>query len=200
MSPARVSQLIAIALVFGAIAGCTSHSDPKVPPPNPPPPVVDLPSPTTAGRTGGAGTSTGTEPVTPLPPVAPPVSTDPLNTMSIDDVNRAAALKPVFFVLDGDALDDAARQVLADNSQVLKKYGNWIVTIEGHCDERGSAEYNLALGDRRAQAVRNYLVSLGISADRVRTVSYGKEFPFDPGHDESAWTKNRRAQFMVTAK
>ena len=104
MSPARVSQLIAIALVFGAIAGCTSHSDPKVPPPNPQPPVVDLPSPTTAGRTGGAGTSTGTEPVTPLPPVAPPVSTDPLNTMSIDDVNRAAALKPAFFLLDGDEL------------------------------------------------------------------------------------------------
>ena len=67
-------------------------------------------------------------------------------------------------------------------------------------DERGTAEYNLALGERRALAARNYLVSLGIPADRLRTVSYGKEFPFDPGHDEAAWSKNRRAHFVVTSK
>ena len=66
----------------------------------------------------------------------------------------------------------------------MKKYATWVVTIEGHSDERGTAEYNLALGERRALAARNYLVSLGIPADRLRTVSYGKEFPFDPGHDE----------------
>jgi peptidoglycan-associated lipoprotein len=75
-----------------------------------------------------------------------------------------------------------------------------VVTIEGHCDERGTAEYNLALGERRAVAVKTYLVSLGISPDRLRTVSYGKEFPFDPGHTEDAWFKNRRAQFVITAK
>ena len=74
------------------------------------------------------------------------------------------------------------------------------MTIEGHCDERGTAEYNLALGERRATAARAYLVSLGIPADRLRTVSYGKEFPFDPGHDESAFAKNRRAHFVITAK
>ena len=74
------------------------------------------------------------------------------------------------------------------------------MTIEGHCDERGTPEYNLALGERRAVAARAYLVSLGIAADRLRTVSYGKEFPFDPGHDEAAWAKNRRAHFVVTAK
>ncbi len=74
------------------------------------------------------------------------------------------------------------------------------MTIEGHCDERGTAEYNLALGERRAVAARAYLVSLGIAADRLRTVSYGKEFPFDPGHDERAWAKNRRAHFVITAK
>jgi peptidoglycan-associated lipoprotein len=74
------------------------------------------------------------------------------------------------------------------------------VTVEGHCDERGTAEYNLALGERRALAARNYLVTLGVSAERLRTVSYGKEFPFDPGRTEEAYAKNRRAHFVLTAK
>jgi peptidoglycan-associated lipoprotein len=75
-----------------------------------------------------------------------------------------------------------------------------VITIEGHADERGTAEYNLALGERRAASARTYLLSLGIPGDRLKTVSYGKEFPFDPGHDESAWAKNRRAHFVVTSK
>ena len=83
---------------------------------------------------------------------------------------------------------------------MLKTYSTWVIAIEGHCDERGTAEYNLALGDRRALAARNYLLSLGVPAARIKTVSYGKEFPFDPGHAEASWKKNRRAQFMVTAK
>jgi peptidoglycan-associated lipoprotein len=74
-----------------------------------------------------------------------------------------------------------------------------VITIEGHCDERGSTEYNLALGERRAMAVRNYLISLGIAADRMRVVSYGEEFPFDPGRTEEAYAKNRRAHFVITA-
>ena len=82
----------------------------------------------------------------------------------------------------------------------MKKYPTWVITVEGHADERGTAEYNLALGERRAVAARTYLLSLGIAADRIKTVSYGKEFPFDPGHDESAWSKNRRAHFVVTGK
>ena len=76
----------------------------------------------------------------------------------------------------------------------------WRVTIEGHADERGTSEYNLALGERRAAAVRSYLVSLGIGGDRLTTLSYGEEFPFDAGHNESAWAKNRRAYFQITAK
>jgi peptidoglycan-associated lipoprotein len=75
-----------------------------------------------------------------------------------------------------------------------------MVTIEGHCDERGTAEYNLALGERRAVAVRTYLVALGIAPDRLRSVSYGKEFPFDPGHTDAAWAQNRRAHFVITSK
>ncbi len=90
--------------------------------------------------------------------------------------------------------------MLNANAEVLKTYRTWVITVEGHCDERGTAEYNLALGDRRALAAKNYLVSLGIPADRIRTVSYGKEFPFDPGHVESAWVKNRRAHSMLTSK
>ena len=91
-------------------------------------------------------------------------------------------------------------EALNNNAELMKKYSTWIVTIEGHADERGTAEYNLALGERRALAARNYLVSLGIPADRLRTVSYGKEFPFEPGHDEGSWSKNRRAHFVVTSK
>jgi peptidoglycan-associated lipoprotein len=195
-----MSYSITSALVLAAVVACgPPRRDPTMPPPCQPP-VVEPQRPPAPARTGTSDTPTTSDPVVPLPPVAPPVSSDPLATMSLDEVNRAAALKPVFFPLDGDQLDDLARQVLNENFQVLRKYGNWVVTVEGHCDERGSAEYNLALGDRRAQSARSYLISLGIPAERLRTVSYGKEFPFDPGHDESAWTKNRRAQFMVTAK
>jgi peptidoglycan-associated lipoprotein len=97
-------------------------------------------------------------------------------------------------------VDAAGQQVLQANAAVLKKYPTWQVTIEGHCDERGTAEYNLALGERRALSAKNYLVSLGIPADQVRTVSYGKEFPFDAGHEDAAWSKNRRAHFVITAK
>ena len=101
---------------------------------------------------------------------------------------------------DSVGVDAAGQKVLEANADVLKRYPSWQISIEGHCDERGTAEYNLALGERRALAARNYLVSLGVTADRVKTVSYGKEFPFDPGHTESAWAKNRRAHFVVTAK
>jgi len=119
---------------------------------------------------------------------------------SLDELNRSTLLKPVFFDLDSSDLTSAGQKVLDDNAGTLKRYGTWTVTIEGHCDERGTAEYNLALGERRAAAARAYLVSLGIPADRLRTVSYGKEFPFDPGHDEAAFARNRRAHFVITAK
>ena len=102
--------------------------------------------------------------------------------------------------LDSDAIDDQARKILSENAEVLKANSKWVITIEGHCDERGTAEYNLALADRRALAAKSYLVSLGIAADRLKTVSYGKEFPFDPGHDEDSWSQNRRAHFTLTAK
>jgi len=106
----------------------------------------------------------------------------------------------VFFGLDSAELDEAGRSIVTANAGLLKKYPAWVITIEGHCDERGTAEYNLALGERRAAAVRTYLVSLGLAPDRIRIVSYGKEFPFDPGHTDAAWAKNRRAHFVITSK
>ena len=100
-------------------------------------------------------------------------------------------------------LDDqsaSGQQEVDQVEDIMKRYPTWVVTVEGHCDERGTAEYNLALGEKRAVAVKTYLVALGVSPDRLRTVSYGKEFPFDAGHDEAAWAKNRRAHFVITAK
>ena len=129
-----------------------------------------------------------------------PIPEDAIGSKSLDDLNRDSPLQPVFFELDRSDLSAEAQQILQANAGVLKQYATWQITVEGHCDERGSAEYNLALGERRALAARDYLVSLGIAANRVRTVSYGKEFPFDPGHTDAAWRKNRRAHFVITAR
>ncbi|MEI6245945.1 MAG: peptidoglycan-associated lipoprotein Pal, partial [Acidobacteriota bacterium] len=136
------------------------------------------------------------------PPPVPlqPLPADDITTKDLDTLNKEQFLKPIFFALDSDEVDAAGQAVLVANAQMMKKYGSLTISIEGHSDERGTAEYNLALGERRALSTKNYLVSLGIAADRIKTVSYGKEFPFDPGHDEAAWTKNRRAHFVVTAK
>ena len=119
---------------------------------------------------------------------------------SLDEINKQSPLLPVFFEFDSAEVSAEGQASLGKNAEVLKQNATWVVSIEGHCDERGTAEYNLALGERRALAARTYLVSLGIAADRLRTVSYGKEFPFDPGHTETSWAKNRRAHFVVTAK
>jgi peptidoglycan-associated lipoprotein len=137
------------------------------------------------------------------PPVATPTplpNEGDLGSRSLDDLNRESPFKPVFFDLDSTELSADGQSSLNANAELMKRYPTWVVTVEGHCDERGTAEYNLALGERRALSARNYLVSLGIPADRLRTVSYGKEFPFDPGRTEEAYAKNRRAHFVVTAK
>lgn len=181
----------AAAVMLLAAIGCHKNKPPVVRPTPPPPPA----------------TAPATRPPAPPEPVAEPtivppepVAEDRIASASLDDLNRNSPLKPVFFALDEDTLSPEGQKTLDEDAALLKKYSTWAVTIEGHCDERGTAEYNLALGERRAVAARAYLVSLGISADRLRTVSYGKEFPFDPGHDEAAYAKNRRAHFVVTAK
>jgi peptidoglycan-associated lipoprotein len=166
-------------------------------------PPVAKPLPPPAAAADAAGASRPPAPPLPVPePVAvppEPLRDDAIRSGSIDELNRNSPLKPVFFEYDSADLTPAAKSALDENAGVLKKYGAWVLTIEGHCDERGTPEYNLALGERRAVAARTYLVALGVAADRLRTVSYGKEFPFDAGHDEGAWAKNRRAHFVITA-
>jgi peptidoglycan-associated lipoprotein len=185
------SRLTIAAAVLIFCAACGGKKPPVVTPGNGPDPF-----PAPSG--GSAPTSTPTPP-DPLPvPPEPTVTGRPYDNLSPDDINRQSILKPVFFAYDSDELDEAARKTLESNAQILKDYKAWVLTVEGHCDERGTPEYNLSLGDRRAQAAKNYLLTLGVGADRLKTVSYGKEFPFNPGHDEASWTQNRRAQFMVT--
>lgn len=174
-----------------AVGGCGKKKPPVARPTAPPP----------AGSATGSRPSTPPEPVRePVPVPAEPIASDTLSGTDIDTLNKNSPFQPVFYALDEDTIDTAGQQALNGNAALMKKYPTWIITIEGHSDERGTAEYNLALGERRALAARNYLVSLGVPADRLRTISYGKEFPFEPGHEEVSWAKNRRAHFVVTSK
>jgi peptidoglycan-associated lipoprotein len=189
---ARAACLLLLVMTCVGVAACGGNK-PPVARPMPPPPA--------------AGPSATARPPAPPQPVAEPtvvppepVRADSISSVALDDLNRSSPLKPVFFEYDSSELTAAGQAALNEDATTLKQNGSWAITIEGHCDERGTAEYNLALGERRAVVARTYLVSLGIPADRLRTVSYGKEFPFDPGHDESAFAKNRRAHFVITAK
>ncbi len=103
----------------------------------------------------------------------------------------------IYFAFDQSVLTAEAQAVLQDKAQWLRSRPDVSVIIEGHCDERGTNEYNIALGDRRAESAKAFLVNLGISASRMTTVSYGEERPADPGHNEAAWAKNRRAHFVI---
>jgi peptidoglycan-associated lipoprotein len=193
MTAARsIATLVASAALITAIA--CGKKTPPVARPAPPPPA-------STGSTAPSRPPAPPEPVrepTLVPPE--PVRDDAISSASLDDLNRRSLLKAVYFELDSSDLTAANQKTLDEDAALLKRYASWTVTVEGHCDERGTAEYNLALGERRAIAARAYLISLGIAADRLRTVSYGKEFPFDPGHDESAFAKNRRAHFVITTK
>jgi len=119
---------------------------------------------------------------------------------SIDQLNAEHPLDDAFFDYNENELRPDARTALAKDAQWLEKWPGTRISVDGHCDERGSAEYNLALGERRATAVRDYLVSLGVSSDRVVTKSLGKEAPFCTGEGESCWSQNRRGHFIITAK
>lgn len=190
----RSRRPVAVLALILSLGACAKRQPPIARPPPPPVPP---------------GAQESRPPAPPAPPApiqepllvpTEPVREDSVASRSLDDLNRDSPFQPAFFDYDSSDLLPAAQKVLDTNAVVMKKYPAWVVTIEGHADERGTAEYNLALGERRAAAARVYLVSLGIAANRLRTVSYGKEFPFDPGHDESAWSKNRRAHFVITAK
>jgi len=195
----RFIRLTALLLVLVATTSACSRKKPPVARPTPPPPSAN----TNAGAPP--------PPPAPLPEPEPPVASVPAepaisgtavdyNARSLDELNRESPLQPVYFALDSADVGADMQGTLTKNTEILRQYPSWVVTVEGHCDERGTAEYNLALGERRAQAARAYLISLGIPAERIKIVSYGKEFPFDPGTTEEAYAKNRRAHFVVTSK
>jgi peptidoglycan-associated lipoprotein len=109
----------------------------------------------------------------------------------------SSVLDNVYFEFDQASLSQVAKDTLVRNAEWLRSNPQVRVQVEGHCDERGTAEYNLALGERRAEAVKNYLTSLGVDGSRLVTISYGKERPADPGHNEEAWARNRRVEFKA---
>ena len=188
MDMRRIAAILGILVI---VAACGPKKPPVAKPTTPPPA-----DPSSAARPPEPPT-----PVTePQPVPAEPAAADDLSSRDLDDINKNSPFQPLFFGYDLAEISPEGQQVLNANGEIMKKYPTWVITIEGHADERGTAEYNLALGERRALAARNYLVSLGIPADRLRTVSYGKEFPFDPARTEEAYEKNRRAHFVVTSK
>ncbi len=137
----------------------------------------------------------------PAPPKEPELTEEEIfMRKSLEEINREAPLSMIHFDYDKYFIREDAKPVLEQNAAWLKKFGSAQILIEGHCDERGTEEYNLALGEKRAKSTFDYLVSLGVSPSRLKTISYGKSQPIDLGHNEVAWQKNRRAQFTIIAK
>lgn len=175
-------------LLLGAFTVLVTGCSCAKPNPNPPPEVKAAPTPAP----------------TPVPvkqeefKPAPVEKSDDLG--DLDLINKAGYLKDAFFDFDKFNIRADQRDGLAADAEWLKKYQKVQVRIEGHCDERGTAQYNMALGEKRASAVKDYLTSLGIDAGRIETVSYGKERPFVKDHNEEAWAQNRRGHFVITAK
>ena len=167
-----VSTLAVAVLLFALNTGCAKKAVEAPPKEVPTPPV--------------------TKPVEPPPPPpAPPAVSLPAPSVSASDFQDA------FFDLDQYSLRDDGRAALDKDAKLLRDNAKATITIEGHCDERGTAEYNQALGEKRANAARDYLTAAGIDGSRIQTISYGKERPFDNGHDEAAWAKNRRAHVVM---
>lgn len=119
---------------------------------------------------------------------------------SDSDSNTAGSLQTVFFDFNSSTLSSTARAALQNNADFMKRHTTARVQVEGHADERGGVQYNLALGERRAKSVRDYLVAMGVEGSRVTTISFGKERPLAFGHDEAAWSQNRRGNFVITSK
>lgn len=180
--------MLALVLVFG-LAACGKQPPPAAP--QPPPPAAPAPPPPA-----------------PAPPPPPPASPAPaplteeqlFAQKSLQQLNDERPLADVFFDLDQSTIREDGRAALARNAEYLKRWSSTRINIEGHGDERGTAEYNLALGDRRAAAVRDYLASLGIGSDRMNTLSKGEEAPFCTESNETCWQQNRRGHFVFTAK
>src|SRR5712692_7394048 len=193
----RVRRLVSTIALCSALAVAVAGCHKKVPSATP-----------AASPPAAASSAPATPPAPPRPPApaavpgAPrPVGEDDIFARkSVDQLNSERPLDDVFFDLDKSEIRDDARAPLQKDADWLKKWTSTQVTLEGHCDSRGSAEYNLGLGSRRATAVKGYLVSLGVPASRVTLVSKGKEQPFCNDENESCWQQNRRGHFVITGK
>lgn len=187
----RTASVATICVVLGLGAAACAKKAPAPAPPPPPPPAAPAAPP-------------APPPPPPPPPAAPaprPLSEDELFAQkSLEQLNSERPLGEVYFDLDSSAIRDDARAALSTNATWLKRWANTRINVEGHCDERGTAEYNLGLGERRASAVKAYLVELGVPVDRVVIVSKGKEAPFCTESNEACWQQNRRGHFIITAK
>lgn len=185
-----VCSALPLLLVLMAF-GC-NKPEPEAPPP--PPEVEAEPTPPPATDVD--------EPAPPAP--QDPVEQDPLDSEDMREVNAEAAKQgfhpDVYFAFDQSNLREEAREKLSSNARWLRQYPEFVLRIEGHCDERGTNEYNLALGERRANTAKDYLVSLGIDADRLNTISYGEERPVCTESDEACWQRNRRAHLVITGR
>jgi len=182
----RLIPFVVLATLTLAALGCQNKAKPKTTPETPAAQAEAPPAP-------------GPEIV---PPPAEPFAqgnVDKTNVVepSIDELNRQGVLRTVYFGYNSNELDDAAKATLQANAAWLKSHAKHTVELGGHCDERGSIGYNVALGDRRASAVKDYLTGMGVSAAQLVAISYGEEKPADPGHTEAAWAKNRRAEFTI---
>ena len=164
--------MIALIASVMVLNGCPKKQEPATPPPTP----IDT-----------TKKEVRTEPETPKQPEA-------------KTELREEQLQTVYFDFDKYNLRPDAKSSLDANFALLQQFSNVIIKIEGHCDERGTVEYNLSLGEKRAKSVMDYLTGLGIAASRISIISYGKERPVDAGHDEAAWSKNRRAEFRVVSQ
>ena len=174
---------LAIILVFSLVVSCKKK--PKELPP-PPPQAVEQPQ---------------VEKVEAPVVQEPKLSEEELYLRkSLEQINLEKPLGTIYFDYDRAVIREDARATMEGNADWLKKFRTAKILVEGHCDERGTEEYNLALGEKRAKAAQDYLLSLGVSSDRIRIISYGKSQPINPGHDEGAWQMNRRAQFLVIEK
>jgi peptidoglycan-associated lipoprotein len=190
-----LSLLISVLAVVMVVAcGKKQPPAPPAPPPPPPPaPVVQQPPPPPPQQ----------KPAPPPPPAQPPAQpteAEIFGKLTVDQVNAQKPLATVYFEYDKADLTEASRGILQKNGEWMRKWTTTRITVEGHADSRGTTEYNMALGERRAAAVRDYLVSLGISADRIAIVSKGEEEPVCREENESCWHQNRRGMFLVTAK
>lgn len=190
----RRSVLLSTAalLMVVVIAGCARRVPPPAPPPPAPPPPAATPAPPPPPPPPPAPA--------PAPPPKPLTEDEIFQRKTLAELNAEMPLGDVFFDYDMSTIREDARPILQKNADYLRRWTTTRVSLEGHADSRGTSEYNLALGARRAGAVRDYLVSLGIAPDRLLAVSRGEETPQCTEENEACWQRNRRGHFVFTAK